>query len=117
MNSLPEKILNYFGGTDSDWYNYKWQYKNIIRDEKPLFDLIELGEEQKKAVKKAVKNNIPFGITPYYLSLIDYNLSVGYDHAIRKQVIPTSDYVNIMSENSEKRNEVLILWENMTLLQ
>lgn len=98
------KILNYFGGTETDWNDYKWHLKNVISDSKPLLDLIELTKNQKAAIEKANLNKIPFGITPYYLSLMDSNLSIGYDHAVRAQVIPPKIYVDSMSEHREERD-------------
>jgi len=98
-----ERILSYFGGEESDWNDYLWHLKHVIRDAEPLLSLIELTTEQREAIKKAHKNRIPFGITPYYLSLMDFNLSIGYDHAVRAQVIPPPEYVELMSEHRRDR--------------
>lgn len=98
-----KKILRNFNAEEDDWNDYKWQLKNVIKNAKPLMDLIELTSEQKEAVNKAVKNRIAFGITPYYLSLMDSKLSIGYDHAIRAQVIPPKDYVDKMAEHKADR--------------
>ena len=94
-----KRILSYFGAGKADWEDYTWHLKNVIREAKPLLGLIELTAEQQEAIKKAHRNRIPFGITPYYLSLMDRNLSIGYDHAVRAQVIPPPEYVDIMTEN------------------
>ncbi|MBD3290718.1 KamA family radical SAM protein [candidate division KSB1 bacterium] len=101
-----DRILHYFGGNKNDWQDYQWQLKHVIRDAKPLLDLIDLNSEQQEAVKKAAANRIPFGITPYYLSLIDRNPSIGYDHAIRSQVIPPRDYVDLMVQHKKDRDHV-----------
>jgi lysine 2,3-aminomutase len=101
-----ERILEYFGGKESDWNNYLWHIKHVIKETQPLFDLTELTSEQRAAVKKAVENHVPFGITPYYLSLMDNNLSVGYDHAIRAQVIPPPDYVDKLVEHKKDRGMI-----------
>jgi len=93
------RILRYLGGKDSDWDDYLWQTKNVFQDLRALPDLIELPEDQQKAIEKAVEYRIPFGITPYYLSLMDRDLSLGYDHAIRAQVLPPKDYVDMMAEH------------------
>lgn len=98
------RILNYFKASEEEWNDYQWQIKHVIRDADTLNDLIEITSEQKEAVAKAVKNKIPFGITPYYLSLMDYNLSVGYDHAVRAQVIPPKDYVDMMADHKIDRD-------------
>jgi len=97
------KILKYFKGNENDWNDYQWHLKHVIKDAKPLADLIELTTDQKEAVDDAVKNKIAFGITPYYLSLMDRKLSIGYDHAIRAQVIPPKEYVDKMIEHKEDR--------------
>lgn len=90
------KILRYFGGTEADWHNYQWHLHNVIRDPKPLIDLLELNSKQLTTIQKAIDNKVPFGITPYYLSLMDRNPSIGYDHAVRAQVIPPEEYVDQM---------------------
>jgi len=101
-----ERILHYFKAGESDWIDYKWHIKNVIRKAEPLLHLIELTDEQKKAVKKATDNKIPFGITPYYLSLMDRRLSIGYDQAVRAQVIPPPDYVDLMVRHRVERDAI-----------
>ncbi len=101
-----ERILHYFKADESDWKNYKWHIKNVIRKAEPLLDLIELTDEQKEAVKKATGNKIPFGITPYYLSLMDRRLSIGYDQAVRAQVIPPPEYVDLMAEHRADKDAI-----------
>lgn len=103
-NENRSKILRYFNGTTDDWNDYQWHLKNVIKDAKPLQELIELTNEQKAAVDDAVENRIAFGITPYYLSLMDRRLSLGYDHAIRAQVIPPKEYVDKMIEHKDDRD-------------
>ncbi|TVQ82763.1 MAG: KamA family radical SAM protein [Bacteroidetes bacterium] len=98
-----KRILKYFNADEKDWDNYQWHLKNVIKDAAPLIELIELTEEQKEAITRAIKNKIPFGITPYYLSLMDSKLNIGYDHAVRAQVIPPPDYVDMLIESKENR--------------
>jgi lysine 2,3-aminomutase len=102
-NENKTKILRYFKGTENDWHDYHWQLRHVIKNAQPLLDLIELTSEQKEAVNLAVKYKIAFGITPYYLSLMDTRLSIGYDHAIRAQVIPPKEYVEKMIEHRSDR--------------
>ncbi|MFO7998479.1 MAG: KamA family radical SAM protein [Bacteroidales bacterium] len=97
------RILKYFNATAADWEDYTWHLKHVIRDAKPLLDLIELTEEQRQAITLAANNKVPFGITPYYLSLMDNQLNIGYDHAVRAQVIPPPGYVRQMVESRENR--------------
>jgi len=98
------RILSYFGGSESDWHDHVWQIKHVIRTIEPLSDLIGLTEAQYEGVNEAIKVKIPFGITPYYLSLMDYDPSLGFDHAIRAQVIPPPDYVDMMAANRKDRH-------------
>jgi lysine 2,3-aminomutase len=98
-----KRILKYFNATEKDWDDHTWHLKHVIRDAQPLLDLIELTEEQRQAITLAANNKVPFGITPYYLSLMDNQLNIGYDHAVRAQVIPPPGYVTQMVENRENR--------------
>jgi lysine 2,3-aminomutase len=98
-NENKLRILRYFKSDENNWNDYQWHLRNVIKNAKPLVDLIELTTDQKEAVDNAVKNKIAFGITPYYLSLMDRKLSIGYDHSIRAQVIPPKEYVDKMIEH------------------
>lgn len=106
-NDNRTRILKYFKGKEKDWDNPNWHIKHVIKDAKPLMDLIQLNDDEKEAVEKLSGNNIPFGITPYYLSLMDKHQEIGHDHAIRAQVIPPSDYVSQMLENNDNRGNSL----------
>lgn len=102
-----KRILKYFNAAEKQWQNYKWHIQNVIRNEKTLSKLIKLTPDEKQAVKIARENKIPFGITPYYLSLMDYDSSRKFDHSIRAQVIPPMNYVQIMKKHRADRNEVM----------
>jgi lysine 2,3-aminomutase len=102
-----QRILRYFHGDENNWNDYHWQLRNVIRDLNPLNELIELSTSQKEAIEKAVQNKIAFGITPYYLSLMDSKLSIGYDHAVRAQVIPPANYIEKMTEMRKQKSYTL----------
>jgi L-lysine 2,3-aminomutase (EC 5.4.3.2) len=51
----------------------------------------------------AIENKIPFGITPYYLSLMDYEASRKWDYQVRSQVIPPMYYVENMMKHRNDR--------------
>ena len=93
------RILRYFGATDFEWTNWRWQLRHTIRNADTLKDLVHLTKDEYDAVKLAQKHNIPFGITPYYLSLMDIVPGKGRDNAIRAQVIPTKHYINTVIEH------------------
>lgn len=87
-----DTILAHFGGTVHQWYDWRWQLKNIVQDTGRLADLVGLSKVEKQAVAAARQRKVPFGITPHYLSLMDSYPSER-DRAIRAQVLPPPDYV------------------------
>ena len=102
-NTNKSRILEYFGAARPDWEDSKWHTRHIIRGVKTLSALIKLTDEEYQAVKFARENRIPFGITPYYLSLMDYNPGRERDYAVRAQVIPPLDYVTKMKELKDNK--------------
>jgi lysine 2,3-aminomutase len=102
-NANKSRILKYFHATDLDWEDWKWHTRHIIRGVKTLSALIKLTDEEYEAVKFARENRIPFGITPYYLSLMDYKPGREKDYAVRAQVIPSMKYVKKMKELRENK--------------
>jgi len=101
-----ERILRYFKASEEDWGNYRWHLEHVIKTPDILFDLIEISHEQQEAVRKAFRSRLPMGVTPYYLSLMDRNPAIGYDHAVRAQVIPPPDYVDKMAAHRADRDLV-----------
>lgn len=78
------RILDYFGGNEEDWENWKWHLKNIVKDRQTLENLIELTEEEKRAIELAVENSIPFGI-----SAIENAVEWFKNHESMKEVLIT----------------------------
>ena len=103
-----QKILDYFGATIDDWNDYYWHLKHIFQDKddlEKLKKLVPLTEEDIKAIEIAIENKIPFGITPYYLSLFDFSRSDRKnDYQVRSQVIPPIHYVTLMKEHRKERS-------------
>lgn len=103
-----QKILDYFEASLDDWNDYYWHMKHIFQDKddlKNLKKLIPLTEEDIKAIEIAIENKIPFGITPYYLSLFDFSRSDRKnDYQVRSQVIPPIHYVTLMKEHRKERS-------------
>ena len=93
------RILDFFGAADRHWTDWRWHTSNIIRDAETLQRLVSLGEEEHRAVQLAREYRLPFGITPYYLSLIDEQTGGEDDRAVRAQVIPTLRYVQRMKQS------------------
>jgi lysine 2,3-aminomutase len=96
-----KRILNYFGANEENWNDWNWQLENVVINSKTLENLVALSVSEKNAIEKARQNNIPFGITPYYVSLMDNTTDRKYDHAVRAQVIPPLNYVE---KTAEARN-------------
>jgi len=109
-----ERILKYFNGSEEDWSDYRWHLKHVIKNTDTISDLLELTQGQTKAIKKAGKNRIPFGITPYYLSLMEYSKKEHYGHAVRAQVIPPPDYVDTLCDSKLDRNAFDFMGEQDT---
>jgi len=99
-----DRILRHLGATENDWYDHRWHMKNVIRDLKMLSALSELRAETAEAVRLANTYRVPFGITPYYLSLMDSDIRDTRDHAICAQVLPPLDYMQSMIERREDRS-------------
>ncbi|MBC2696627.1 MAG: KamA family radical SAM protein [Desulfobacteraceae bacterium] len=106
-NNNIARILKHFNATESDWKNWKWHTRHIIRNANMLDSLVKITDEEYHAVKLARKYKIPFGITPYYLSLMDNNTSRNNDYAIRSQVIPSIDYIKKLKEKKENKESSL----------
>jgi len=100
-------ILKEFKGDEDKWENYSWHLKNIIRTKERLASIISLSEGEEKAIDLAEKYRIPFGITPYYASLMDKGSDRTYDHAVRAQVIPPLSYAQSFAEHRMERRIVM----------
>jgi lysine 2,3-aminomutase len=98
--SNKDRILAYFNGTQEDWTHWKWHIRHIITDPDVLSDLVAIPSDIKASISRAIEHQLPFGITPYYLSLMDSMSDQEYDHAIRAQVLPPPSYVNTMTASA-----------------
>lgn len=99
-----KEILSALGGSDKNWNDWHWQVRNIITTPDVLSSIVALSQSEHEAVKKAVQARLPFGITPYYASLMDNDPQIGRDMAIRTQVIPPTTYVDRMAAHGENRS-------------
>lgn len=97
-----QAIQNHFGITDLEWNDWHWHAKNIIRNADTLRDIVKLSDDEYEAIVKAKESRIPFGITPYYLSLLDRENTRTYDTTVRAQVLPPLDYVTKMHQHKEE---------------
>lgn len=108
------RILEYFNASESDWKDYRWHLKNIIKDINTLSDLVVLSDADKSGLEAAAKYKISFQITPYYLSLFDFSGDSNYDRAIRAMVIPSEKYCKNVFENRQKKTDMDFMGEKST---
>lgn len=55
---------------ESDWYDYKWQLANVIKDIKTLEKVAVITSQEKKDLQACLKK-FTMAITPYYAALMD----------------------------------------------
>lgn len=65
-----KKIMDYFQVGFEEWNDYKWQLKNRISSVEKLTNLISLEKKEIEAIKK-IEKTYRWGLSPYYLSLIN----------------------------------------------
>ncbi len=109
-----DRIMKVLGASPADWNDWKWQCRNIIRDVSVLEKMIRLTPKEKMAIERATGNKLPFGITPYYVSLMDYETGRKRDHAVRAQVIPPLDYVENVLLSKELGSDLDFMGEKDT---
>ncbi len=88
-----EKILQSLSAEITEWNDWHWHVKNIYRDAEKISVTTSIPETTRKSIENARKNKIPFGVTPYYLSLMDDEPDSGRDRSIRAQVLPPETYI------------------------
>jgi len=113
-HNLKQDILRYFDGQEEDWHDYQWHMKHIIKDEKTLSDLVQLDDREVEGLRLATKNNLPFEITPYYLSLFSKDGRSDYDRSVRAQVVPSSRYALNVIENWTTGQDMDFMGEKAT---
>jgi len=69
---------------EEDWNNWKWQFRNTIRDIPTLKKIIDLDEQEEKNLEKCLRT-FRMSITPYYASLMDRKYP---RDVIRLQAVP-----------------------------
>ena len=94
-----QSIQRHYGITDLEWNDWRWHTRNIIRNADTLREMVNLSDDEYNAIRMARENRIPFGITPYYLSLLDPDNTRSYDAAVRAQVLPPLSYVTTMRQS------------------
>ncbi|NLW86692.1 MAG: KamA family radical SAM protein [Planctomycetes bacterium] len=91
------RICSVMAASEQEWNDWQWQTSHLITDAQNLGSIVELSPQEQAGIEGACKAHLPFGITPYYASLMD-RVSDGRDRAIRAQVIPPLNYVSRMEQ-------------------
>ena len=63
-------ILSILGGTDADWDDYKWHFKNAVKDTAVMKRIIRLSEQEVRDIEKTA-TQYRWQVSPYYASLMD----------------------------------------------
>ncbi len=99
------QVLRVLGGTPDDWHDWRWQRDHVITDPDTLSRLVKVPAEQLDNIRRMRAGRLPFGLTPYYASLLDDDPEAGRDRALRFQVLPPAHYVESMLELRHQRQE------------
>jgi lysine 2,3-aminomutase len=108
------RILRTLGGDLDDWNDFQWQMRNVFNNTEGIEKIIELTDQEREAINYANANRIPFGVTPYYLSLIDYAADRTFDHALRAQVFPTLDSIQNLVKVQQHKQTLDFMMEAKT---
>ncbi|MFH1550258.1 MAG: KamA family radical SAM protein, partial [Planctomycetota bacterium] len=85
------------------WNDWHWQLRHVAKGPDQVEQLVYLSKEERESISMACRARIPFGVTPYYLALMDNGPDRSADHAVRAQVLPDRNYVEIMSVHRGER--------------
>ncbi|MBN2359664.1 MAG: KamA family radical SAM protein, partial [Deltaproteobacteria bacterium] len=98
-------IMHALDANSRDWADWRWQVRHVVKQPDLLARLVALREDEIASVRAAVEARLPFGVTPYYLSLMDDDPEAGRDLTVRAQVLPPADYVREMSARRGNRRQ------------
>lgn len=98
-----KEVRRTMGCSESEWSDWKWQVRNILRSAEKFKAVANLSSDEIERCGRAIDEKLPFGVTPYYASLMDADCEQRRDMAIRAQVIPPMDYIEEMSAHHHER--------------
>ena len=94
ISQQKAKIMERLGASEEQWNDYRWQLRNRFTRIEDISDIVGLSEDEIEKIKK-VAERYRFGISPYYLSVIDPDdPSCG----VKRQAIPSYDELDIQGE-------------------
>lgn len=98
------RILKILNGNEQDWKNWRWHINHIVKTANELKKYISISKDEEKAINTCTKYRVPFGMTPYYISLMNPYNPTNWDIGIRTQVIPPLNYSQKMAISPENRS-------------
>ncbi|MBM3317593.1 MAG: KamA family radical SAM protein [Candidatus Eisenbacteria bacterium] len=98
-----ERVRRALGASAEEWRDWRWHVRRVVRSARQMSMLTRLTEKERAGVEAANELGMPFGVTPYYASLMDDEPSTR-DRAVRAQVLPPADYAR---ELARKRRDDL----------
>jgi lysine 2,3-aminomutase len=102
-----QRILDALGGSGDDWNEWRWHMRNVARNAEALAKFVRLNSEEREAIETASVSKVPFGVTPYYASLMSYEVKSHKKHATRVQTIPPMSYVETLIAERDDPTEGL----------
>lgn len=95
---------------ESDWRDWRWQMRNTCRSQAQISEYLDIMPQEKSGIAQLTDSqNLPLGITPHYLSLID---PANPHDPLRAQLLPrdaefVSDALDIRDPLGEVSREVV----------
>jgi len=106
-----QRILDALGGTLQEWSSPQWQRDHAFTEAdglEALQRIAVLSDEERAALRLATEHHLPWGITPYYLSLFTLDRSDRRsDGQVRSQVLPPLRTVQTMLAHAADRDTTL----------
>lgn len=101
------EVMDAMGVDETRWSDWRWQSSSVVDSTSILRRLPGFPPSELSSVERALDACLPFGITPYYLSLLDSDEPGRRDRSLRAQVLPPRDYVAAMSGMDRRGDEGL----------
>ncbi len=80
------RILDLMNGTEEDWEDWRWHIRNRIQDTDTLAKIVDLSEEEVKAIN-SIEETYRWAISPYYASLMS---RTDRRCPVRQQAVPAA---------------------------
>lgn len=87
IEAQKNKIMKKLNATEEQWQDYKWQLQNRFTEAYDIAAILNLSKEETEQILE-VGDTYRYGISPYYLSLIDPDNALC---GVKKQCVPSLD--------------------------